>query len=121
MCNKLPYSDFRFLNDKEINEFDLDSVVEDSEMGYILQCDLEYPKKLHDIHSDYQLCPEKIENSSDMLSNYCKDIVNEYDIKVSGVKKLVPNFGNKVEYVVHYKNLQYYLSLGIKLVKIIEY
>ena len=33
-------------------------------------------------------------------------------------KKLISNLGNKTNYVVHYKNFQLYLSLGIKLTKI---
>ena len=33
-------------------------------------------------------------------------------------KKVIPNFGNKTNYVVHYRNLQLYLSLGMKLTKI---
>ena len=41
-----------------------------------------------------------------------------YVIKVGGVNKLVPNLGNKNKYVVHYKNLQLYLSLGMKLNKV---
>ena len=49
-----------------------------------------------------------------MLSGYCYDIANEYGIKVAGV----PNLRDKIKYVVHYKNLQYYLSLGIKLIKV---
>ena len=53
-----------------------------------------------------------------MLSQYCKDIAYRYSIKVGGVKKLILDLSNKVEYVVHYKNLLYYLSLGMKLVKI---
>ena len=53
-----------------------------------------------------------------MLSKYCKDIADWYGIKVGGVKKLIPNLGDKVRYVVHYKNLKYYLSMGMKLVKI---
>ena len=53
-----------------------------------------------------------------MLSKYSNDIANKYGIKVCGVKKLIPNLSNKVKYVVHYKNLQYYLSLGIKLIKV---
>ena len=53
-----------------------------------------------------------------MLSIYCKNIANEYDIKDGDVKKLIPNLGNKTKYVVYYRNLQIYLSLGMKLRKI---
>ena len=53
-----------------------------------------------------------------MLSNYCKSIAGKYDIKVGDIKKLIPNLGNKNKYVLHYKNLQLYLSLGMKLTKI---
>ena len=52
-----------------------------------------------------------------MFSKYCSDIASKYGIKVGGVKKLIPNLGDKIKYVVRYKNLQYYLSLGMKLVK----
>ena len=31
---------------------------------------------------------------------------------------MIPNLGDKTKYVVHYKNLKYYLSLGMKLAKI---
>ena len=118
MIQDLSYSSFRFLNTKEINNLDLDSISENSPIGYILEVDLEYCKELHDLNNDYPLCPEKIEVSYDMLSKYCKDIADWYDIEVGGVKKLIPNLGKKIEYVAHYKNSQYYLSLGIKLVKI---
>ena len=53
-----------------------------------------------------------------MLSSYCKKIAEEYEIKVGDVKKLIPNLGNKTNYVVRYKNLQFYLSLRMKLTKI---
>ena len=118
MTQDLPVSDFKFLNDKEINNFHLKAISDNSPIGYILEVDLEYCKELYDIHSDYPLCPEKIEISSDMLSNYCKDIADQYGIRVGGVKKLIPNLGDKVEYVAHYENLKCYLSLGIRLVKI---
>ena len=75
-------SDFKFLSEKEINRFNLDSIDENSSMGYILECDLEYCKELHDLHNDYPLCPEKIEVSSDMLSKYCSNIASKYGIKV---------------------------------------
>ena len=53
-----------------------------------------------------------------MLSNYCKKIADKYEIKFGDAKKLIPNLGNKINYVVHYRNLQLYLSLGMKLTKI---
>ena len=112
MIQDLPYGGFKFLSQEEINSFDLDSISENSPIGYILELYLEYCKELHNSHS------EKIEVSSDMLSKYCKDIADWYGIKVGGVKKLIPNLGDKVKYIVHYTNLQYYLSLGMKLVKI---
>ena len=53
-----------------------------------------------------------------MLSKYCKKSADKYDIKVGYVKKLIPNLRNKTKYVLHYRNLQLYLFLGIKLTKI---
>ena len=53
-----------------------------------------------------------------MLSDYCKKIADEYGIKVGDIKKLLPNLGNKTKDIVHYRNLQLYFSLGMKVTKI---
>ena len=53
-----------------------------------------------------------------MLSAYPKKIIDKYDIKVGDVKKLIPKLSNKTKYVLHYRNLQSYLFLGMKLTKI---
>ena len=53
-----------------------------------------------------------------MLPTYCKKIADKYNIKVGDVKKLIPNLDNKTKYVLHYKNLQLYLSLRMILTKI---
>ena len=70
------------------------------------------------MHNDYPLAPEKLAILYDMLSDYCKKIADEYEIKVGDVKKSIPNLGNKTNYVVHHKNFQWYLPSGIKLTKI---
>ena len=70
MIQPMPISDLNFLIKKEINEIDLDSISENSSIGYILEVDLKYCSELNDKHNDYPLCPEKIEISSDMLSKY---------------------------------------------------
>ena len=118
MIQDLPHSSFKFLSKEEIDTLDLDSIPENSSVGYILEIDLEYCKDLHDSHNDYPLCLQKIEVGNDMLSKYCKYILDWSDIKVGGVKNLIPNLGDKVKYVVHYKNLKYYLSSRMKLVRI---
>ena len=56
--------------------------------------------------------------SHNVLSKYCSNIANKYDIEIGIVNKLVPNLGNKVKYVLHYKNLHLYLSLEMKLVSV---
>ena len=89
-----------------------------SPTGYFLEVYLEYSDKLHELHNDYPLAPEKLAVSGDMLSKHCKKIAHKYEIKVGDVQKLIPNLGNKTNYVVHYRNLQLYLSLGMKLTKI---
>ena len=111
MSEYLPYEKFEWL--ENIDEFDVNSISEKSDTGYFLEVDLKYPNELHELHNDYPLAV-----TNDMLSKYCKEIPDKYDIKVGDVKKLIPNLGNKTKYVVHYRNLQLYLSLGMKMTKI---
>ena len=49
-----------------------------------------------------------------MLLKYCKNIADKYEIKIGDVKNLIP----KTNYVVHYRNLQLYFPLKLKLTKI---
>ena len=116
MNEYLPYKGFKWL--KSIDKFDIMSISEKSSIGYFLEVELEYPEELHELHNDFPLAPEKLTVPSDMLSKYCNKIGDKYKIKVDYVKKLIPNLGNKTNYVAHYRNLQLYLSLGIKLTKI---
>ena len=118
MRQNLPYSEFKRLNKKKIDRFDVNPIDENSPIGYILEVDLEYPNELHSMHSDYPLAPKKLQITQNMLSNYWSNIADECGIKIGGVNKLVPNLGNKSKYVTHYKYLQFYLSLGIKLTKV---
>ena len=52
------------------------------------------------------------------MSNYFSSTANESDINIVSVSKLVPNLDDKSQYVLYYKNLQLYLSLGIKLISV---
>ena len=84
----------------------------------ILELDLEYNKNLHELHNDYLVAPEKVKVSNDMLSGYCKKIAEKYNISIGLVSKLIPTLRDKKEYVLHYRNLQLYLDLGLKIKKV---
>ena len=53
-----------------------------------------------------------------MLSAHCKKIAEKYNISIGLVSKLIPTLRDKKEYVLHYRNLQLYLDLGLKIRKI---
>ena len=116
MSEYLTYGRFNRL--KNVDWFDVNSINEKSPIGYFLEVDLEYLVELNELHNDYPLPPKKLAVSSDMLSKYGKEIAGKYEIKVGDVKKIITNLGSKTKYVLHYRNLQLYLSLGMKLTKI---
>ena len=118
MSKYLPYGSFKWLSNEELNNIDLGKYKEDSNDGLILEVDLEYPKDLHELHNDYPLAPEKVKVSKDMLSEYCNKISEKYKIPFGKVNKLIPMLNNKKEYVVHYRNLQLYMDLGLKVTKV---
>ena len=87
-------------------------------VGYVLEVDLEYPEDLHDLYNDYPLAIEKLKINQDMLPNSCSKNAIYYVIKIGGANKFVPNSCNESKYVLHYRNLQLYLSSGLKLTKV---
>ena len=109
------YGDFKWLivNNKTINK--VLNTSDDSLYGYFLEVDLEIPKELHDEHNDL---PEKIKVIEEMLSPYQFEINKK--IKLGVTNKLIPNLYPKNNYVVHYRNLKFYLSQGARLIKVHE-
>ena len=100
MSMKLPTHGFKWLTSKEMENIYNNQVLQVWEKTpCILEVDLEYPEKLHDLHNDYPFCPERVK---------CEN----------GVEKLIPNLRDKTKYVIHYKNLFQCLRAGMKLKKI---
>uniref|UniRef100_A0ABD2VTH1 DNA-directed DNA polymerase n=1 Tax=Trichogramma kaykai TaxID=54128 RepID=A0ABD2VTH1_9HYME len=83
MAQYLPYGGFEWADVK-----DYLTLPEDSEYGYILEVDLEYPELLHDLHKDLPVCPE----------HACPPGSNQ--------RKLLTTRNPKHKYVVHYRSLQ---------------
>ena len=118
MSQYLPTGNFRWMTEKQISKLNVARYNENSEKGLILEVDLEYPKELHNLHNDYPLAAERVCVKKNMLSDYCKKIATKYNISTGLVHKLIPTLSNKEKYILHYRNLQMYIDLGLKLKKI---
>ena len=90
MNKPLPTHNFEWMESSELENWRNHSC--------ILEVNLEYPRSLHDSHSNYPLALVQI--------------------KVNKVKKLIPNLGDREKYILHHRNLKQYLSLGLILTKI---
>lgn len=97
MSQPLPLKSFEWVDP---SSFDVTQISDDNQHGYILECDLEYTKELHDRHSDLPLAPET------SVPPGCKE------------KRLLTTLYDKKFYVSHYRNIKQCLKLGLKLTKI---
>ena len=81
MSQPLPMNSFAWLTEDEFDGLDISNVSDDSDIGYILEVDLEYPTELHDLHSDFPLCPEKLKVTDGMLLPYCQQLKEVLGLK----------------------------------------
>ncbi|KAL9889479.1 uncharacterized protein ACN427_008796 [Glossina fuscipes fuscipes] len=98
MSQCLPHKNFEWMTNFE--NFNLNAINDDSEIGYILEVDLEYPPSLHDYHNDLPFCAENKKNAHMKCS------------------KLLTDLNDKTHYVIHYRNLQQCIRHGVVLRKI---
>ena len=57
MIQSLPQSEFKWLNQKQIDRFDVNSASKNSLPGYMLGIVLVYPDELHELHNDFPIVP----------------------------------------------------------------
>ena len=119
MSEPLPDGGFRFLTEEEIAKFDLEAIDENSTDGYILDVDLHYPQFLHSTHNCLPLAAESLPISAEMHSPYAKHLLEKFGRKATGTThKLCPNLNDKTNYITHYRNLQFYVQMGLVVTKI---
>ena len=78
---KLPLCDFKWAeNTSPFHENLIENYNKDSDAGYFLEVDVQYPEKFHDLHNDLPFLPERMENEK--------------------IEKLVANLHDKKEYFI---------------------
>ena len=83
--------------------------------GYIYEVDLDYPSHRHIQHNEYPLAPERLTIDEKMLSPLQRIFPKHQQQTTT---KLSPNLHAKHNYVVHYRNLKFYLEQGMVITKI---
>ena len=98
MSKKLSVNGFKWLDNDEINEEFIRNYDENNDKGYILEVDVKYSKRLHELHSDLPFLSEGME--------------------INKCNKLVCHLYDKKKYVVQINSLKQVLNHGLKLKKI---
>ena len=115
MVDYLPNDGGEWVDPRTITVEFIMSLLDDGEYCYILKVRLKYPKHLHDDHNLYPLAPENKVITPDKYSKYSADTTRELDLKGAPTVKLVGTLEDKDGYVIHSRNLKYYLSKGLVL------
>ena len=93
ISRKLPLNNFEWIEDtSQFNEDFKRKYNEESDEGYFLEVDVQYPEKLHKLLNDLPLLPERM--------------------KIGKIEKVVTNLHDKTEYVIHIRNLRQALNHG---------
>ena len=117
MSKPLPKSGFKWKRVMPTEEEILNKK-ENAKNGWILEVDLEYPAELHKEHNSYPLAPAKKVIKKESMSDYQKRLMKDLELKPPESKKLLLTLEDKKDYVVHYRNLQFYLKQGMKLKRV---
>ena len=101
ISKNLPVNGFKWLDSDKINKINEDFIKnynENDNKRHILEVDVKYPKRLHELHSDLPFLSERM--------------------KIDKCNMLVCNLSNKKKYVTHINSLKQALNHGLKFKKI---
>ena len=94
VSQKVPVNGFKWVNDlSRFNEDFIKNYNENSDVGYFLEVDVEYPKQLFSSNKELPFLPERK--------------------KLEKVEKLVCNIEDKEKYVIHIRGLKQVLNNGL--------
>ena len=94
MSMKMPTGNFRWREAGEISKMDVSKIDPEGDTCFIMEVDLEYPRSLHDDHSDYPLAVESKIIQEHQLSPFNVAFLKNNNEKFKPSRKLCPNLQN---------------------------
>ena len=118
MLQHLPTGNFQIYENNLITESFINEVLSThdcSNIGYVLIVDLIYPDNIKYKSTNFPFCPENKSINPDNYTEYMK----EHEPKPHRpTNKLMCDQTNKEDYIVHYRNLKFYLRMGMIISKV---
>ena len=111
MSQSLPYDEIKFETENVCLEEILNTPV-DNDIGYFLEVDLEYPYNIRQKTKYFPFCPENKTISKNDFGPYMKSIMPKNYVSH---KKLICDWTDKRNYLIHYRMLKFYIKHGIKI------
>ena len=108
MSEPLPYDEIKFDNNVKIE--DILKTPDDSDIGYFIEADLKYPDNIKEKTKNFSFCPENKIIDKEKYTDYMKKIQPESYTKS---KRLICDWTDKKNYLVHYRMLTFYVRHGI--------
>ena len=108
MSEPLPYDEIKF--DDNVNLEDILNTPDDSDIGYLIEVDLNYPDNIKEKTKNFPFCPENKKINPNKFSEYMKEIKPDTYIQTS---KLICDWSDKKNYLTHYRMLKFYIRHGM--------
>ena len=113
MSQPLPYDEIKL--DQNVELEDILNTPDDSDIGYFIEVDLKYPHNIKSKNKNFPFCPENKTINPNNFSEYMNEIKPD---NYTSTKKLICDWSDKRNYLVHYRMLKFYNRHGMKIDKV---
>ena len=113
MSEPLPYDEIKFDNNVKIE--DILNTPDDSDNGYFIEVHLKHSDNIKDKTKHFPFAPVKRKINPEDFSDYIEEIFPD---TYTQNKKLICDWSNKKNYLVHYRMLKFYVRHGMIVEKV---
>ena len=113
MSQYLPYDEIKFDNTVKLE--DILNTPDDSHIGYFIELDLTYPNDIKEKTRNFPFAPMNKKINPNNFNDYMREMKPDTYIQSS---KLICDWSDKKNYLIHYRMLKFYIRHGMEVVKV---
>ena len=115
MSQYLPTGDFREIKVTRSNLKTILRTPDNDEHGFLLECDIEYPSSIHNKTKYISFLPEK---KTIKVEDFSPSMTINKPEKFKPTEKLIMDQTNKQRYFLNYRDLNFYIRHGIRILNV---